>query len=145
MEFKKISQAQLPLIADYLIENLGNRRIVLLQGEMGSGKTTLTKALCLKLGSKEEVSSPTYALVNEYACTNKLSITKLFHFDLYRLKNENELYEIGFEEYLNQTNSLCIIEWHERAENILQTYQFMKINIEVIDKEKRNFFIFMKP
>lgn len=88
--------------------------ILLLKGNLGAGKTTFTKELLVKLGSTNEVSSPTYSIVNEYDTPKG----KVFHFDLYRLKNIEEVYDIGMEDYLRQ-GVLSIIEWPEVYEEDL--------------------------
>ena len=90
---------------------------------MGSGKTTLIKEICKALGSTDHMSSPTFSIVNEYKYTGG----KIFHFDLYRLKNLEELLDIGFEDYVYSQN-YCLIEWPQLAERYLQN-QFIKINI----------------
>ena len=107
--------------------------IILLSGELGSGKTTLVKHFCQHLGITESVSSPSFGLVNEYR-TNSLS---LFHFDLYRIKNIEELFEIGFEEYLNQ-DGICMIEWPEIALPIINKYTpIIQLNIDFIAPKRK--------
>lgn len=108
---------------------------LLLYGEMGAGKTTFIKALCKALGSKDEVSSPTYAIVNEYLVDN----LKIFHFDLFRMKNLEEILDIGFEDYLEQ-DAICIIEWPQLVEDMIP--HGMKIEIEKIDLNRRKFSTF---
>lgn len=99
--------------------------ILLLKGNLGAGKTTFTQFLLKNLGSTDEVSSPTYAIVNEY----QSSKGKIFHFDLYRMKSIEEVYDIGIEEYLDNAY-LCIIEWPEVYEEELTDLPLheMKIN-----------------
>lgn len=99
--------------------------ILLLKGNLGAGKTTFTQFLMKKLGSNDEISSPTYAIVNEY----DLNKGKVFHFDLYRMKNINEVYDIGIEEYLDNAY-LCIIEWSEVYEEELQDLPHHEITIQ---------------
>lgn len=99
--------------------------ILLLKGNLGAGKTTFTQFLMKKLGSNDEISSPTYAIVNEY----DLNKGKVFHFDLYRMKNINEVYDIGIEEYLDNAY-LCIIEWPEVYEEELQGLPHHEISIQ---------------
>jgi tRNA threonylcarbamoyladenosine biosynthesis protein TsaE len=96
-------------VAKRLLSIGGDRKIWLLQGGMGAGKTTLVKHLCRELGVSASVQSPTFSLVNEYLTDRGSSV---FHFDLYRLKNTRELLEIGIEEYLDSGN-YCFIEWPE--------------------------------
>lgn len=100
-------------------------KILLLKGNLGAGKTTFTKSLVKALGSDDNVDSPTYALVNEY---NSLK-GKIFHFDLYRVNDVEELYDMGIEEYL-ETGYLSIIEWPEIYENELDGLSYHLIEIE---------------
>ena len=105
--------------------------ILLLKGNLGVGKTTFTKFLLKNLGSKDEVSSPTYAIVNEYHTPKG----KVFHFDLYRMKNITEVYDIGMDEYLDNAQ-LCIIEWPEIYEEELEGLPHHEITI-TNNEEKR--------
>lgn len=101
--------------------------VCLLNGEMGSGKTTFVKSICSALGVGEGVSSPTFSIVNEYRIDHTKS---LYHFDLYRVKTEEELYDIGFEEYLDQGNYV-FIEWPEVATSFFnQEEKQIKIEVE---------------
>ena len=99
--------------------------ILLLKGNLGAGKTTFTQFLLKNLGSEDEVNSPTYSIVNEYNSPKG----KIYHFDLYRLKNIEEVYDIGIEEYLDNA-FLCVIEWPEVYEDELYglNYHSMSIN-----------------
>lgn len=99
--------------------------ILLLKGNLGAGKTTFTKFLVKNLGCTDEVSSPTYSIVNEYNSPKG----KIFHFDLYRMKNIEETYDIGIEEYLDNAY-LNIIEWPEIYEDELYGIPFHEISIE---------------
>ncbi|WP_029294349.1 tRNA (adenosine(37)-N6)-threonylcarbamoyltransferase complex ATPase subunit type 1 TsaE [Chryseobacterium hispalense] len=98
--------------------------ILLLKGNLGAGKTTFTQFLLKKLESADEVSSPTYSIVNEYNTPQG----KVYHFDLYRLKNIDEVYDIGIEEYLDNA-FLCIIEWPEVYEEELYGLKYHKMSI----------------
>jgi tRNA threonylcarbamoyladenosine biosynthesis protein TsaE len=89
-------------------------RIWLFRGQMGTGKTTLIKEICKQMGVEHSVQSPTFSLVNEYQTKNA---TRIFHFDLYRLKNTQEALAIGIEDYLDSGN-ICLIEWPEQAEEL---------------------------
>jgi tRNA threonylcarbamoyladenosine biosynthesis protein TsaE len=89
------SLAELPAAAEAIITHAGNNRIFLFYGDMGAGKTTLIKSLCSVLGTADTVTSPTFAIVNEYH-TGK---DKIYHFDFYRLKNQTEALDMGYEEY----------------------------------------------
>lgn len=98
--------------------------ILLLNGNLGAGKTTFTQFLLKNLGSKDEISSPTYSIVNEYNTPKG----KVFHFDLYRLKSIEEVYDIGMDEYLDNS-FLCIIEWPEVYLEDLEGLSYHTMNI----------------
>ncbi len=125
------SEHELESTAESILAELPPASIVLINGQMGAGKTTLVKALCKKLSVQEHISSPTYALVNEYQ-----GIThKIFHFDLYRLKDEEELLNIGFEEYLYQ-NAYVFIEWPQLAQSFLPEV-IVNIQLEIIEQKRQ--------
>lgn len=105
--------------------------ILLLKGNLGAGKTTFTQFLLKNLGSNDEVSSPTYAIVNEYNAPKG----KIYHFDLYRMKNIGEVYDIGMDEYLENAQ-LCIIEWPEIYEEELADLPHHVISIENLGGER---------
>lgn len=96
------------------------QRVWLMNGEMGAGKTTLTKALCEALGVEGTMSSPTFSIVNEYQAKNKEII---YHFDFYRLKNETEAMDIGVEEYLD-SGHYCFLEWPDKIINLIPPDHF---------------------
>lgn len=122
----EVSQLEeLKLIAQKLAKILP-KGVVLVDGVMGAGKTTLVSEICRALGVNESVSSPTYSIVNEY-CTSSNEI--IYHFDCYRLEQEEEAYDIGIEDYLDSGN-LCFIEWAEKIENLLPE-TFVRINIQL--------------
>lgn len=98
--------------------------ILFLKGNLGAGKTTFTQFLLKNLGSKDEVNSPTYSIVNEYSTPKG----KIYHFDLYRLKNIEEVYDIGIEEYLENA-FLCIIEWPEVYQDDLEGLHYHTMSI----------------
>lgn len=127
LKINKIEQWQ--EIVDTLLPLQHN--ILLLKGNLGAGKTTFTQCLLKNLGSRDEVSSPTYSIVNEYDSPNG----KIFHFDLYRMKNIEEVYDIGIDEYLDN-GYLCIIEWPEIYEEELKELPHHQIIIENIDNER---------
>lgn len=103
-------------------------------GAMGSGKTTLIKQMCLELGVNENISSPTFALVNEYRDAEKNII---YHFDFYRLKSESEAFDLGYEEYFYSGNK-CLIEWPEKIPNLIPASHFI-INLKVQNDGERIF------
>jgi tRNA threonylcarbamoyladenosine biosynthesis protein TsaE len=118
---------ELEQTAGMLLAN-STHKVFAFYGELGAGKTTLIRAICKQLGVEEEISSPTYNIVNEYIAGEQ----KVFHFDLYRVKDAEELFDIGFEEYLSSGN-ICLIEWPEIAENLLP---HGKINTIRISREE---------
>ena len=124
MEFKINKIEDWQDVADEIMPHF-QHNIVLLKGNLGAGKTTFTKFLLKNLGSKDEVSSPTYAIVNEYHTPKG----KVFHFDLYRMKNIGEVYDIGMDEYLDNAQ-LCIIEWPEIYEEELEDFPYHELKIE---------------
>ncbi|MGZ3865449.1 MAG: tRNA (adenosine(37)-N6)-threonylcarbamoyltransferase complex ATPase subunit type 1 TsaE [Bacteroidia bacterium] len=114
LSFASVTLEVLHEVARDIIANLGDKKTILFYGEMGSGKTTLIKEICRELGVKDNMSSPTFSLVNEYNGTK----SKIYHFDLYRVKNFEECLDIGMEEYLYSGN-YCFIEWPDVAKQII--------------------------
>lgn len=110
-------------VVDSIISQL-KHNILLLKGNLGAGKTTFTQFLLKNLESSDEVNSPTYSIVNEYNTPKG----KIYHFDLYRLKNIEEVYDIGIEEYLDNA-FLCIIEWPEVYEEELYGLNYHTMSI----------------
>jgi len=110
-------------IVNQIIPNL-KYNILLLKGDLGAGKTTFSQFLLKELGSLDEISSPTYSIVNEYDTPKG----KVFHFDLYRLKSVEEAYDFGIEEYLDNA-FLSIIEWPEIYMEELEGYDFHEMSI----------------
>ena len=110
----------------------GGRRVLALHGAMGSGKTTLTHALCSLKGVTEAVSSPTFALTNEYRAGDGQFIV---HMDWYRLKDEEEAIRAGMEEYL-YSGKICLVEWPDRAPGILPE-ETLHLHLAVIDRDAR--------
>ena len=102
--------------------------LFLLYGDMGVGKTTLVKYLCSVLDVVDVVTSPTFSIVNQYKRSNDKYV---FHFDFYRTKNKNEIFDIGYEEYLF-SSSYCFVEWPEKAEGLLPN-RFVKIEMKLED------------
>lgn len=109
------SLARIQHAASAFLEAAGNRPVIALSGELGAGKTTFIQAMCRMLGVTGEVTSPTFTLVNEYFTRDGQSI---YHMDLYRIEDEEELYDMGYEEYL-YSGSRCFIEWPERADHLI--------------------------
>ena len=125
------SLKELQTVAKQLIKNLKSKTI-LLEGDMGVGKTTLIKELVKALGSADEVSSPTFSIVNEYELKND----KIYHFDFYRIKDIEEAYNFGIEDYLD-SNNWIIIEWPELIEELIID-KYNRIILSVNDDNTRN-------
>ena len=108
------SQDDLPDVAEAVIEALGRRTVVAFRGGMGAGKTTLIREIVAALGSADTVTSPTFAIVNQY----KAGKERIHHFDFYRIDDQREAYDFGYEEYF-YSGDLCLVEWPEKIEQLL--------------------------
>lgn len=97
------------------IDNLGDSRVLAFYGKMGAGKTTFIKAVCEELGVEDVITSPTFAIVNEYTDANGEAV---YHFDFYRIKKLEEVYDMGYEDYF-YSGALCLMEWPELIEELL--------------------------
>ena len=115
---------------------LGTVKIVAISGEMGAGKTTFVKAVCRELGVSQVVSSPTFALINEYFTSKGESI---YHIDLYRIEKPEELFDIGYEDYLF-SGAICFIEWPDKAPELIPD-DALYIKIEVMEDQSRRIII----
>ena len=122
----------LPEAADAILEALNGRSIVAFWGEMGAGKTTLIRALCDRLGVTDTVTSPTFALVNEYHTEMGEPI---YHFDFYRINRIEEVFDFGYEEYFYSGN-LCLIEWPEKIEGLLPE-ETLSVRIRITGDDSR--------
>ena len=122
---------QIDAIAESLVA-VFEHKIFLLKGDLGAGKTTLVKAIVKQLGSNDEVSSPTFGIVNEISVAN----ASAFHLDLYRIENSEELQEFGFEEYLH-SGGYCFIEWPEIAMPLI-TQPHHTITLKHVNDSTRN-------
>ena len=123
-------------VSQKIIENI-KYKIIVFEGEMGSGKTTLIKSICKKINTTDNVSSPTFSLINEYKSQNSI----IYHFDFYRIKNINEAYDFGANEYID-SGRLCLIEWGFKIKEMLPE-QYHIIKIKKISKNLREL-IFLK-
>ncbi len=128
---KTYSLSEIDEVAKELLLQI-NSNIVLLNGEMGAGKTTLIKALCKALKCPDVVSSPTFSLINEYRTVDH---KPLYHFDCYRIENEEEAYDFGAEEYL-YSGHLCLIEWSENIQSLLPE-NCSSVTLEKVDSTTR--------
>ena len=126
----KYKLENIELAVNFILSNI-NTRFLLFNGTMGSGKTTLIKAIVSKLGSTDSVSSPTFSLVNEYEINNSIA----YHFDFYRIENETEVLDIGIEDYFLK-DSWCFMEWSEKIPNLVPD-NVNYINFKVLDDDNR--------
>ena len=117
---------ELPEIARKLVDQFAEERVFAFYGKMGAGKTTFIQSVCRVLGSDDTVTSPTFALINEYNTKKNGSV---FHFDFYRIKNLEEVFDLGYEDYL-YSGSYCLIEWPELIESLLPE-KVVRVKIEV--------------
>ena len=116
MEITINSLVSIDLAARRFVDNMGRGRVFAFYGKMGAGKTTFIKAVCEQLGVEDVITSPTFAIVNEY--TSESSGDTIYHFDFYRIKKLDEVYDMGYEEYF-YGGGLCFIEWPELIESLL--------------------------
>lgn len=112
-------------------------KVWLFVGDMGAGKTTLIKFLCKAFGSQDTITSPTYSIVNEYRDRND---NALYHFDFYRIKDEDEAIDIGAEEYF-YSGSYCFIEWPSKVPSLLPEVGLLQIDIQVVSNNERKIVI----
>jgi tRNA threonylcarbamoyladenosine biosynthesis protein TsaE len=110
------------------IEHIGDCRVFAFYGKMGAGKTTFVKAICEELGVEDVITSPTFAIINEYTQPDG---SPLFHFDFYRIKKLEEVYDMGYEDYF-YSGALCFIEWPELIEEILPDDA---VRVSIIEQE----------
>lgn len=130
------SEAELPAAVGEIFGYAKSRRKFALSGDLGAGKTTFTQYFCKKMGVKDRVSSPTYALVNEYAFKDEEGVEQPFyHIDLYRVKDMQEALDIGIEDYLFDEN-YCFIEWPDVVEPLLPE-DVVRIKITILPDSGR--------
>ena len=123
-------EEELCAVAKMILEKY-NSKIFLFYGEIGVGKTSFIKKFCKELGVSDVVSSPTFSIVNQYSNVNDEII---YHFDFYRTEKKEEVFDIGYEEYLF-SSSYCFIEWPEKIEDLLPT-NYLKINMKLDDNNR---------
>lgn len=131
--FSGVGLNNLPEVAKAIIQLSQKHKLVAFYGQMGAGKTTLIKQICAQLGVMQEISSPTFALVNEYETSTQQIV---YHFDFYRIKNLEEVYDIGYEDYF-YSNNLCLMEWPENIAPLLENEEVLKVHIKPIDANSR--------
>jgi tRNA threonylcarbamoyladenosine biosynthesis protein TsaE len=129
------SISELPSVASAILNYSSGHKIFLFYGDMGSGKTTLIKSICDYLGTTEAVTSPTFSIVNEYVGKDG----NIYHFDFYRLKNQTEALDMGYEEYL-YSGAYCLIEWPEKIPGLLPDH-YIRVQIKVPDNNSRQIIV----
>lgn len=133
MEKKQITKKEMAKIARDLVKKMSTIKIFTLSGPLGAGKTTLVQEMFKKLGVEEPVQSPTYTYMSVYRLPENKT---LYHFDLYRLKTEDDFIATGLNEYLYQPHSWCFIEWPEVIENLLKN-DVCRILLDYADNNAR--------
>ena len=129
------SLSDLPQVAQAVIDSLDGRSVVVCRAGMGAGKTPLMSRIVALLGEEDTVTSPTFALVNQYEGTQH----RIYHFDFYRIERVEEVFDFGYEEYF-YSGDLCLVEWPEKIEALIPD-DAMVVSIEVGDDEEREFTI----
>lgn len=129
IEYSQLSE--LDWVAGKIIAFAGNNKVWTFDGEMGAGKTTLIKAICKQFKVEDNVTSPTFSLVNEYQSSDQ---EIFYHFDFYRLKHESEALDIGVEEYL-YSGHYCFIEWPSKIKSLLPS-EIVKIEIQLMENSR---------
>ena len=132
MNIRVNNEGELHQAASELLKFSEKEKVFLFEGDMGAGKTTFTKAICRQVGVVEAVSSPTYAIINEYETSNHCPV---YHFDFYRLKTETEALDLGLEEYL-YSGSYCFIEWPEKI-SVYWPKRYVKIVLTILNETDR--------
>jgi len=133
MEIKIESLNDIQQAARQFVEAMGENTVFALYGKMGAGKTTFVKALCEELGVTDVITSPTFAIVNEYRSDESGEL--IYHFDFYRIKKLSEVYNMGYEDYFF-SGALCFIEWPELVEELLPG-DVVKVSIEECEDGSR--------
>ena len=131
-------------IAQQVAATLQPGDVIALSGDLGAGKTTLVRDIVMALhGDAHEVTSPTFTLMNVYHMTTlpPNHLTTFAHIDTYRLKNERELIDIGVEDYLGEANTVCVIEWPEKIQKLLQRKKTIEVTLSYMGNEKREIVI----
>lgn len=116
MEIKIQSPAQLPEVAKQFVQAMNQNTVFAFYGKMGAGKTTFIKAICEELGVTDVINSPTFSIVNEYRSDTTGEL--IYHFDFYRIKKIEEVYDMGYEDYFD-SGAVCFIEWPELIDDLL--------------------------
>lgn len=133
MEIKIQSLEQINEAAKEFISAMGDSSVFAFNGKMGAGKTTFIKAICQELGVEDVITSPTFSIVNEYRSEKTAEL--IYHFDFYRIKRLEEVYDMGYEDYL-YSGAICFIEWPELIEDLLPE-DAIQVSIEELEDGSR--------
>jgi tRNA threonylcarbamoyladenosine biosynthesis protein TsaE len=136
--WRATNERDLPQIAKELLQLFPKQRKIAFYGQMGAGKTTFVKALCEALKVSDVVSSPTFSIVNEYLSEQN---ERLYHFDFYRIKDEQEAFDMGYEDYF-YSDAYCMVEWPERVANLIPE-DFAQLSITVDEDGSREIKLMM--
>lgn len=137
-ERSQVTPDRLNEVAGDLIREFGDQRVFAFYGDMGAGKTTFIQAICQQLGSEDTVTSPTFAIVNEYSANGGSSV---YHFDFYRIRDLGEAFDLGYEDYL-YSGDYCLIEWPEKIESLLpESYVRVEIMVDPDDTRRIRAFL----
>jgi tRNA threonylcarbamoyladenosine biosynthesis protein TsaE len=137
MEYLSNSNEQTLEIGQQIASTLVGGDILLMYGDLGAGKTTLTKGIAKGLGVDNDITSPTFTLMNMYP-VDVGNLKQLVHIDTYRMEDAQELLDIGVQDYLGSPDTVTIIEWPEKIESLLTGKNIKKIHLEHLGEEKRN-------
>ncbi|MBK8954736.1 MAG: tRNA (adenosine(37)-N6)-threonylcarbamoyltransferase complex ATPase subunit type 1 TsaE [Saprospiraceae bacterium] len=131
------SETEIRTVAEKVLMIISKDRPILVSGEMGAGKTTFIKGICAQLGCASEVSSPSFSIINEYACgLNKWGLNRIVHMDLYRIEKMEDIYDIGVPDYL-ESGIPVFIEWPDLIKPLLKGQPVIEIQFEVLDNLNR--------
>ena len=133
-EIKLNSLEEIGSVARTFLQEIGSNKLIAFYGHMGAGKTTFIKALCEELGVEDATNSPSFAIINEYRSETTAEL--IYHFDFYRIKKLDEVYDMGYEDYF-YSGALCFIEWPELVEEVLPG-DAVKVTIEEVEDGTRS-------
>lgn len=138
MQYITNYEEQTKAIGKQLASMMNGGEIILLHGDLGAGKTTFTKGFAEELGVTDEITSPTFSIMNVYPISDsKINAKELIHIDTYRLEDEKELIEIGAEDYIGNKNVISLIEWPEKISTFLEHKKVINVHIEHVSENER--------
>jgi tRNA threonylcarbamoyladenosine biosynthesis protein TsaE len=140
MKFVSCNLNDTRILARDILASLGSKNIILLEGELGAGKTTLAQGILEELGAEGPFTSPTFVVMKDYDLSQNGIFKKVYHFDCYRIGAE-DLKDLSWEETIEDKNNLVIVEWPNRIESALVGKEVMNVEIGVINENRRKFII----